>query len=129
MVLAILLAASLPVATDAPAWPAVEDVREEGESPRYYREPKPIVGIGVRPSVKGVARVDGGDRATLAFGADAHLVGRIGIGRGRRVPGLWPEVGYLYSGSEGHFLSAGVGPALQTPTPWLHGDVTSSSPF
>jgi hypothetical protein len=119
LVLAILLATSLPVATDAPAWPATEEIREEGESPAYYQRPKPIVGIGLRPSVKGIARIDAGDRATMAFGADLHVVGRLGLGRGRRVLGLWPEAGYVYSGSEGHFASAGIGPALQTPTPWL----------
>lgn len=119
MVLAILLATSLPIATDARPWPPVDEVHEEGESPNWYRKPKPIVGIGLRPSVKGVARIDGGDRATMTFAADVHAVGRIGIGRGQRAFGLWPEVGYAYSGSEGHFLSAGIGPALQTATPWL----------
>ena len=119
MVLAILLATSLPIATDPPPWPPVDEVHEEGRSPEWYRKPQPIVGIGFRPSVKGVTRIDAGDRATMAFAADIHAVGRIGLGRGSRVLGLWPEAGYAYSGSEGHFLSAGIGPALQTPTPWL----------
>jgi hypothetical protein len=113
----------LPVATDEPAWPSAHVVREDGESPYYYRARKPIVGIGLRPSVKGLVRVAGtgeaNDGSAFAFGFDAHAIGRIGFGRSERAFGLWPEAGYVFSGADGHFASVGIGPASQTPTPWL----------
>lgn len=49
----------------------------------------------------------------IAFGCDALVVGRIGIGRGQDVAAVWPEIGWSYVGSDGHFLSTGVGPAFQ----------------
>lgn len=106
---------------DEPAWPDVHIVEEQGESPLYYRLPKPIVGAGIRPSPKAIARLDDGgtDRATFAFGLDVHAVGRIGLGRGTHTIGLWPEAGYVFSGSDGHYLSLGIGPALQSGRPWL----------
>lgn len=102
------------------AWPKTNVVREQGEGPRYYRLRKPIVGAGVRPAIKGLGPIAGSDPSrALAFGFDAHIAGRIGIGRGERTFGLWPEAGYVFSGGSGHFASVGLGPAVQTPTPYL----------
>lgn len=111
--LAILFAA--PLAHAEVEWPAREVIREQGPSPYWFRERKPIVGVGLRPSLKVVGRLgDVGDLHRFASGVDLHAVGRIGIGRGRTV-GLWPEIGYVQTGTDGRYASLGLGIASQPP--------------
>ena len=107
LTLLLLTLGSTAHADDIP-WPTTVSINEQGESPYYYRAAPSIMAIGVRPSVKGLMRIagDGGDR--VGFGFDIHMVGRLGLSRGRGL-GLWPELGYVYSGSEGHFASVGFG--------------------
>ncbi|MGZ3475158.1 MAG: hypothetical protein ACXWUG_13290 [Polyangiales bacterium] len=97
-------------------WPPIEAIEEQGESPSYFREQKPIVGLGLRPSIKGSVRLGEPPESLRrsAFGFDVHAVGRLGIGRGRTF-GLWPEVGYVSTGANGRFASVGLGIASQTP--------------
>jgi hypothetical protein len=98
-----------------PPWPPFVEVREVGPSPRYYRETKPIVGVGLRVSPKFVTRLEDTEGfARAAFGFDVHAVGRLGVGRGRTF-GLWPELGYVQTGVNGRFASLGLGVASQTP--------------
>lgn len=97
-----------------PDWPATIRVEEHGTSPRYYGESKPIKGIGLRPSLKGMGRIAPPEEyRNFVLAGDLHLVGRFGFGRGRSF-GLWPELGYVISGTGGHYASAGIGLASQT---------------
>lgn len=96
-------------------WPTVTTVPELGESPRYFREPHALLGLGLRPSLKGMGRLDPpADYRSFVLAGDLHLAGRFGLGHGRSI-GLWPEVGYLFSGTGGHYASAGLGLGSQTP--------------
>jgi hypothetical protein len=98
-----------------PDWPPTTLLTERGRSPRYFSEPKAIQGIGLRPSLKGMGRIQPPpDYRSFTLAGDLHLVGRFGLGRGRSL-GLWPELGYAISGTGGHYASAGLGLASQTP--------------
>jgi hypothetical protein len=100
-------------ADDVPPWPESRVFTERSGSPLFWRKPKPIAGIGVRPGIKGLMRVAGTDDGKpLAFGFDANVIGRFGLGRGAHTFALWPEAGYVFSGGSGHFGSVGLGPAL-----------------
>lgn len=99
----------------APAWPITTRITGRGTSPRYFGERRPVKGIGLRPSLKGMGRIAPPEDYRNFVGAgDLHLVGRFGFGRGRSF-GLWPELGYAISGTGGHYASAGIGLASQTP--------------
>lgn len=99
----------------APPWPPATHVTERGTSPRYFGESLPIRGIGLRPSLKGMGRISAPEEyRNFVLAGDLHLVGRFGFGRGRSF-GLWPELGYVISGTGGHYASAGIGLASQTP--------------
>lgn len=99
----------------APDWPSTTPITGRGSSPRYFSESRPIKGIGLRPSLKGMGRITPPeDYRNFVLAGDLHLVGRFGFGRGRSF-GLWPELGYVISGTGGHYASAGIGLASQTP--------------
>jgi hypothetical protein len=110
---ALLLAASsfgTPPAERAPTTTVVETE----PSPLYYRGPRAARAAIVRHGIGLDWRLPIGDAGgKIAFGFDLLAGGRIGLGNGRSVPALWPEVGWTYVGSGGHFLSAGIGPAIQ----------------
>lgn len=90
-------------------------IAERGETDYHYRGNRPIVagivrhGLGVDLRMP-LGPVDG----KAVFGYDLMAGARLGLGRGEQVLALWPEVGWTYIGSGGHFLSAGMGPAIQS---------------
>lgn len=89
-------------------------VVEDEASPVYYRGPRAAQAVILRHGVGLDWRLPIGDAGgKIAFGYDLYAGGRIGLGQGRSVPAIWPEVGWTYVGSDGHFLSAGIGPAVQ----------------
>jgi len=103
--------AAIPRATPAPP---VKVVPEDGAGPYYYRDARPVFGGGIRLSSGLDMRLGIGDEpAKVAYGLDVLGVGRLGFGRGPKVPALWPEAGYSFIGSDWHLLGVGLGPALQ----------------
>jgi hypothetical protein len=110
---ALLMAASsfgTPPAERAPTTTVVETE----PSSLYYRGPRSARAIILRHGVGLDWRLPIGEAGgKIAFGYDLLAGGRIGLGNGRSVPAIWPEIGWTYVGSGGHFLSAGIGPAIQ----------------
>lgn len=110
---ALVMAASsfgTPPAERAPTTTVVETE----PSALYYRGPRSARALILRHGVGLDWRLPIGDAGgKVAFGYDLYAGGRIGLGNGRSVTALWPEIGWTYVGSDGHFLSAGMGPAIQ----------------
>lgn len=109
----LVMAASSFGAPPAERAPTTTVVESEPSS-LYYRGPRSTRAALIRHGVGLDWRLPIGDAGgKIAFGYDLLVGARLGLGNGRSVPAIWPEIGWTYVGSDGHFLSTGIGPAIQ----------------